>query len=123
MPDHNPVTVRHARPEDAALLLSLIKELAEYERLSHAVVATEAVLRDSLFPPGNRPPSAGALVGEISGNPEGYAIYFTNFSTFLCRPGIYLEDVYVRPAARGRGLGKALLSCVAALGIERACQR
>lgn len=104
------------------LLLDMIKELAEYERLSHAVVATRQSLEDSLFPPGGAP-QAGALMGEADGRAEGYAVYFMNFSTFLGRAGIYLEDLYVRPGARGRGLGKELLSRVAAIGLERGCRR
>ena len=123
MPEPKGVSVREAKPNDVPLLLNLLKELAEYERLCHAVVATEDSLRNSLFPQDGREPSVGALVGESNGRPEGYAVYFMNFSTFLGRRGIYLEDVYVRPAARGHGLGKALLARVAAIGMERGCQR
>jgi GNAT superfamily N-acetyltransferase len=114
------ITIRRARPADAALILSLIRELAEYERLSHAVVATEDDLRGHLF--GERP-VAECLIGELDGRPEGFALFFTNFSTFMARPGIYLEDLYVRPHARGAGLGKALLAHLAALAVERGCGR
>lgn len=114
--------IRPATRTDVPLILTLIRELAEYERLAHAVVATHATLESSLFPRDGAP-AAGALIGESDGSPAGYAIYFTNFSTFLGRAGIYLEDLYVRPSARGKGLGKALLTHVARIGIERGCQR
>src|SRR5262245_54681337 len=112
--------IRPATPADIPLILSLIRELAEYERLSHAVSATEAELRTHLFGPR---PAAECLIGELDGTPQGFALFFTNFSTFLARPGIYLEDLYVRPAARGRGLGAALLAHLARLATERRCGR
>lgn len=114
------VEVREAVEEDVPLILQLIKELAEYEKLSHEVVATEEMLRKSLF--GERR-FAEALIGEVEGKPAGFALFFHNFSTFLGRPGIYLEDLYVRPEFRGSGLGRALLVCLAGLVRERGCGR
>jgi GNAT superfamily N-acetyltransferase len=112
--------IRAAVEEDAPLILQLIKELAEYEDLSHEVVATEETLRKSLF--GERR-FAEALIGEVEGEPAGFALFFHNFSTFLGRPGIYLEDLYVRPEFRGSGLGRALLVYLARLALERGCGR
>ena len=91
-----------ARESDVALILALIHELAEYEKLQHQVVATEATLRQALF--GSRP-SAEALIARVGGEPAGFALYFHNFSTFLGKPGLYLEDLFVRPAFRGRAIG------------------
>ncbi|WP_235401668.1 GNAT family N-acetyltransferase [Rubrobacter aplysinae] len=102
------------------LILALVRELAEYEHLSHEVVATEEDFRESLF--GERP-VAEALLGYAGGEPAGFALFFHNFSTFLGRPGLYLEDLYVRPGFRGSGLGVALLSRVAELARERGCGR
>lgn len=112
--------IRAATEDDVPLILSLVKELAEYERLSHQVVATEEVLRDSLF--GERR-TAEVLIGHHGGEPAGFALFFHNFSTFLGRPGIYLEDLYVRPRYRGMGYGKALLARLAELARERGCGR
>ncbi len=112
--------IRAATEDDVPLILSLVKELAEYERLSHQVVATEEVLRDSLF--GERR-VAEVLIGHHGGEPAGFALFFHNFSTFLGRPGIYLEDLYVRPRYRGMGFGKALLARLAKLAKERGCGR
>ena len=112
--------IRAATEDDVPLILSLVKELAEYERLSHQVVATEEVLRDSLF--GERR-VAEVLIGHHGGEPAGFALFFHNFSTFLGRPGIYLEDLYVRPKYRGMGFGKALLARLAKLAKERGCGR
>lgn len=114
------ISIRSATPADIPLVLSLIRELADYERLSHAVTATEDLLHHHLFGPR---PAAECLIGELDGEPQGFALFFTNFSTFLAKPGIYLEDLYVRPAARGRGLGAALLTRLAALAVERGCGR
>ncbi len=100
------------------LLLALIKELATYERLADEVIASPEVLRESLFGPRR---SAEAALGYYGGVPVGYAVYFHNFSTFVGRHGLYLEDIYVRPEHRGKGVGRALLSFVAALAVERNC--
>ena len=112
--------IRSATEDDAPLILSLINELADYERLSHEVVATEADLRGHLF--GERP-VAEVLIGELDGKPAGFALFFHNFSTFLGRPGIYLEDLYVRPSFRGSGMGRAMLVRLAELAKERGCGR
>ena len=94
----------------------LLKELAEYERLSHAVEATAESLHDALF---GRHPAAEALIADVDGQTVGYALYFTTFSTFVGRPGMYLEDLYVQPHARGRGIGRQLLAQLAKLAVER----
>jgi GNAT superfamily N-acetyltransferase len=94
--------------------------LAEYEKLAHAVRFDEAVMAQKLFGPR---PYAEVLIGEIDGVPQGFALFFHNFSTFEGRPGIYLEDLFVRPDARGSGLGKALLGKLAGLAVERDCAR
>jgi GNAT superfamily N-acetyltransferase len=112
--------IRAATEDDAPLILSLIKELAEYERLSHEVVATEEALRDSLF--GDRP-VAEVLIGHLGDEPVGFALFFHNFSTFLGKPGIYLEDLYVKPRYRGMGIGRALLVHLARLARARDCGR
>ena len=114
------IDVRKATEDDVPLILSLIRELAEYEKLSHEVVATEAGLRKSLF--GERP-YAEVLVAEHEGAPAGFALFFHNFSTFLGRPGIYLEDLYVKPEFRGTGIGKELLVHLARLAKRRDCGR
>lgn len=112
--------LRAAGPEDTALILALIRELAEYERLSDQVVATEERLRESLF--GERR-CVDCILARVDGEPAGFALYFTSFSTFLGRPGIYLEDLFVRPAFRRRGIGRALLTRLAQLAVERGCGR
>jgi GNAT superfamily N-acetyltransferase len=109
-----------ATPEDAPLVLDLVRELAEYEKLSHEVVATVDDVRGSLF--GDRP-AAEALIARLDEAPVGFAIFFHNYSTFLARPGIHLEDLFVRPAARGRGVGRALLAEVARIARDRRCGR
>jgi GNAT superfamily N-acetyltransferase len=114
------VRVRSATGRDVPLILDLIRELAEYERLSHEVVATEDGLRGSLF--GERP-AAEVLIGELEGRPAAFALFFHNFSTFLGKPGIYLEDLYVRPPFRGHGIGKALMVHLAGLATRRGCGR
>jgi len=106
--------------EDAAVILSLIKELAEYEHLSHEVAATENDIRKTLF--GERP-FAETLIGEYEGLPISFALFFHNFSTFVGKPGIYLEDLYVQPAYRGKGFGSKMLAHIAALAKERNCGR
>jgi GNAT superfamily N-acetyltransferase len=112
--------IRAATERDVPLILTLIKELAEYERLSHEVVATEEALRDSLF--GERR-VAEALLGYLEDDPAGFALFFHNFSTFLGKPGIYLEVLYVRPEFRSAGVGRALLVHLAGLAKERDCGR
>lgn len=105
-----PVTIRPAAPEDAALILSFVRDLAEYEKLLHAVEATQAHIEAALF---SEHPKAFCDIAEIDGEPVGFALWFYNFSTFVGRHGIYLEDLFVRPAARGSGAGKALLANLA----------
>jgi len=112
--------IREAVEADIPLILSLIRALAVYERLEHKCVATEEVLRDSLF--GERR-YAETIIAEEDGAPVGFALFFHNFSTFIGRPGIYLEDLFVIPEARGRGYGKALLARLAAIAKERRCGR
>lgn len=114
------ISVRSANRADLPLIAALIHELADYERLAHAVRFDQAVLGEQLF--GARP-YAEVAIGEIDGVAQGFALFFHNFSTFEGRPGIYLEDLFVRPEARGSGLGKALLQHLAALAVERDCAR
>lgn len=114
------VTIRNAVSADAALILQFVHELAEYERLPHAVVATEASIFESLFGP---IPAAEAMIAETLEGPVGFAVFFANFSTFLGRSGIHLEDIYVRSESRGQGIGKRLLAAVAKRAAERGCQR
>ena len=105
---------------DIPVILELIRGLAEYEKLSHLVVATEERLRESLF---RAQPFAEVLLARENGVCEGFALFFHNYSTFLAQPGIYLEDLYVRPHARGRGLGIALFRQLAQIALERRCGR
>ena len=109
-----------AAPADVPIIVKMIKALAEYEQLSHIVAATEENLHAALFRPR---PFAEAIVGWTGGEPVGYALFFHNFSTFRGSPGLFLEDLYVEPAWRGRGFGKALLARLAAIAVERGCQR
>lgn len=113
-------TIRPARPGDGAEVIRLIAALAEYEKLSHQAVGTPATLEAALFGPR---PAAEALIAERGGRAVGFALFFTTFSTFLCKPGLYLEDVFVEPAHRGAGIGKALLAHLAGLARERDCGR
>jgi len=108
--------IRDAVPGDAALVLSFIEALADYEQLRHACVATVDDIDRSLFGPD---PVPRVLIAEWNGEPVGFALWFRNFSTFLARPGIWLEDLFVRPEARGRGVGKALLATLARIAVER----
>lgn len=117
MPDFE---IRGATEEDLPLILALIRELAEYERLSHEVSATEDGLRKWLF---GEHQVAEVLIGESDETPVAFALFFHNFSTFLGKPGIYLEDLYVRPEYRGQGMGKAMLARLARLAKERGCGR
>ncbi|MEK6541094.1 MAG: GNAT family N-acetyltransferase [Pseudomonadota bacterium] len=113
-------TIRAATPADLPLIAQFIRDLAAYERLADAVRFDEAALGANLF---NDRPYAEVIIGELDDTPQGFALFFHNFSTFEGRPGIYLEDLFVRPAARGSGLGKALLAHLAALAGERGCAR
>jgi len=114
------VEITSAQEADIPLILALISELADYEKLRHEVAATEAILQRALF--GARP-SAEALIARMGGEPAGFALYFHNFSTFLGRHGLYLEDLFVRPAFRARGIGKALLGHLAKIAVARGCGR
>ena len=114
------LSIRVATPTDLPLIAQFIRDLADYERLAHEVRFDEAVLGERLF--GARP-YAEVLIGEIDGSPQGFALFFHNFSTFEGKPGVYLEDLFVRPEARGAGLGKALLQRLALLAVERDCAR
>ncbi len=120
MPVEAPFQLRPAAPHDVPALVQLIRELADFERLLHLVRATPEKLAVQLFGPR---PAAEALVVERGGEVVGFALYFTNFSTFLAQPGLYLEDLYVRPEHRGAGIGRALLTRLAALAVERDCGR
>ena len=113
-------SIRSAVAADLPLIASLIRELADYEKLAHEVHFDEAVLGEKLFGPR---PYAEVLIGEVDGESLGFALFFHNFSTFEGRPGIYLEDLFVRPGARGKGLGKALLAELARIALERGCAR
>ena len=112
--------LRAARREDTGELLRLIHALAVYEKLAHMAAGTPPMLQEALF---GRRPSCEAIVAQRGGRSVGFALYFTTFSTFLCKPGIYLEDLFVEPAHRGAGIGKALLRELAAIAIERDCGR
>lgn len=112
--------IRSATPADVPAILGLIRELAEYEKLLDMVVADESAIHRALF--GERR-YAEALVAIVGGEAVGFALFFHNFSTFLGKPGMYLEDLFVKPAFRGRGLGKALLTHVARIAVERNCGR
>jgi GNAT superfamily N-acetyltransferase len=114
------LTLRFAQEADVPLILSFIKKLAEYEKLSHEVVTDEATLRQSLF--GERR-VAEVIIGDYNDEPVAFALFFHNFSTFLGRPGIYLEDLYVNPAMRGQGIGQMMLTYLAKLAVERGCGR
>jgi GNAT superfamily N-acetyltransferase len=114
------ITIRPAARTETALVLEFIRELARYERLEHEVSASEAQLSEALF--GDRR-HAEVIFACSGGIPVGFALFFHNFSTFKGRPGIYLEDLFVRPEARGRGIGKALLAYLARTAVERRCAR
>ena len=112
--------IERATERDVPLILSLITALAEYERMSNEVVATEPGLRTTLFGPH---PSAEVVIGYAGDEPAGFALFFHNYSTFLGKPGLYLEDLFVVPKFRGSGFGRALLTHLAALAVERGCGR
>ncbi|MCD9045295.1 GNAT family N-acetyltransferase [Luteimonas sp. MHLX1A] len=113
-------SLRPATRADVGLLLAFIHELGDFERLAHEVVVDEAVLADSLF--GARP-AAEAVIAEVDGEAAGFALFFHNFSTFHGRRGLYLEDLYVRPAFRARGIGRQLMRHLARTAVERGCAR
>jgi GNAT superfamily N-acetyltransferase len=112
--------LRAAEPRDVAAIVGLIRELAEFEKLSHLCQVSAESLAPHLF--GDKP-VVECVVGEVQGEVVAFALFFPNFSTFLAKPGLYLEDLYIQPAHRGNGLGKALLEHLAALAVERGCGR
>ena len=112
--------IEPATERDVPVILKFINGLAEYEKLSHEVVATEASLRESLFGP---QPTAEVVIGYAGAEPAGFAVFFHNYSTFLGRPGFYVEDLFVWPQWRGRGLGRRLLAYIANLAVARRCGR
>jgi GNAT superfamily N-acetyltransferase len=114
------IDIRKAEERDLPLILEFIQALAEYERLRDACVATEQKLRDTLF---SSPPAAEVIIARVDGEPMGFALFFHNYSTFLAQRGIYLEDLFVKPEARGQGVGFALLSELARIAVERNCGR
>lgn len=113
-------TLRPATAADTALILDLIRGLAEYERLPNEVIATEELLRASLFGP---VPAAEVVIAEVEGEAAGFALFCHNYSTFLGRRGLWLEDLFVRPAFRGQGIGRALLGHLAEVAVARGCGR
>jgi GNAT superfamily N-acetyltransferase len=114
------IQIQPATDADVPLVLTLIKALAEYERLGHEVVATEAMIHESFF---GQTPHAHAAIARIGGEAVGFMIWFPTYSTFLSRPGIYLEDLFVLPQWRGKGVGKALLRHLARIAVDRRCGR
>jgi GNAT superfamily N-acetyltransferase len=120
MPSTSPLgaelAIRNARVEDVPVILAFIRDLAEYEKLSGEVVADEVTLRATLF---GEHPGAEVLIAELAGEPVGFALFFQSYSTFLAKPGLYLEDLFVRPAARGKGVGGALMAACARIAVAR----
>lgn len=112
--------IKHATISDVPLILSFIKELAAFEKLLHEVIATEEILKETLF---SKKTHAEVIIGYLNNIPISFALYFHNFSTFLGRPGIYLEDLFVKPEARGKGIGQKMLGYLAYLAKERKCGR
>ena len=110
------LVIRFAVANDCATILGFIRDLAEYEKLAHEVVADEHALRATLF---GVKPAAEVLIAEVGGDPVGFALFFTSYSTFLAKPGLYLEDLFVRPAARGEGVGGALMASLARICMQR----
>ena len=117
---HDPLKIRPAKETDVGLLAEFIRGIAEYEKLLDQVVTDEAILRESFF--GSRP-SAEALIVEWEGKPAAFAVFFENFSTFRGRSGLYLEDLYVKPEFRRKGIGKTLMAYLAQIAVERGCPR
>ena len=120
MAAHPLLSIRAATADDVPLIRQLIAELAEYERLADAAVATDEDLREQLF---GAQPAAEVLIGEVDGEAAGFALFFHNFSTFLGKRGLYLEDLFVRPAYRGAGLGRHLMASLARIAVQRDCGR
>ncbi len=114
------IRIRFAEEKDTGLILQFIRALAEYESLSHEVVADEESLRNSLFR-GRR--VAEVVIADYRDEPVGFALFFHNYSTFLGKPGLYVEDLFVNPAFRGKGIGRVLLSCLAKIAVSRGCGR
>jgi GNAT superfamily N-acetyltransferase len=112
------LSITIATEADVPLILRFIQDLAEYERLRHECVATEEALRNTLF--GARP-AAEVFIARLGGEPVGFALFYPDYSTFNAAPGIYLEDLFVNPSARGKGIGRALLAAIAQLAVERNC--
>ena len=112
--------IRPATPNDIAVIMDLIRQLAVYEKLEHMISGNAAMMRNALF---GATPSCECLIAEEHGVPIGFALFFTTFSTFLCKPGLYLEDLFVIPAVRGKGYGKALLKHLAGVAQARDCGR
>jgi GNAT superfamily N-acetyltransferase len=120
MKTNNELTIRNAEKSDAPLILSFIKEIANYEKLSHEVTATEKDIQENLF---GDTKYAEVLIAESENEPVGYALFFYNFSTFTGRPGIYLEDLFIRPKYRGKGIGKTLLLKLIKIAKNKNCGR
>lgn len=114
------LSLRSAEESDVTLIAEFVRELAEYERLSDAVTATEADYRSTLF---QEPRRAEVIIAELRGQPVAFALFFHNYSTFLAKPGLYLEDLFVKPEFRGRGYGGVILSYLAQLALDRGCGR
>lgn len=110
------LAIRFAVPDDAAAILAFIRELAEYEKLLHEVVADETAIRATLF---GAQPAAEVLIAELATTPVGFALFFQTYSTFLAKPGLWLEDLFVRPPARGKGVGGALMAALARVCVQR----
>lgn len=115
-----PCSIRPATGTDVPLIFDFIRGLAVYEKLAHEVVATEETLRQTLF---GATPAAQVVIAEVDGQPAGFALYFFNYSTFLAKPGLYLEDLFVKPEFRGAGTGRALLLHLAKIATARGCGR
>lgn len=116
-------SIRPATRADVPLIREFIRGLAAYEKLLHECTATDEQLARTLFPADGSAPAAHVVIGELNGTPAGFALYFFNYSTFLAQPGLYLEDLFVLPAHRGAGLGRALLLHLAQLANARGCGR
>jgi GNAT superfamily N-acetyltransferase len=112
--------IRRATAQDVPAILDLIRQLAEYERLAHLVQATEENLRRTLFGPN---PAAEVLMAEYNGECAAFALFFSTYSTFRAQPGLYLEDLYVKPHLRGKGIGSALMNRLSSIAVERGCDR